>query len=110
MQLYSILHNQWTYRNSVLHERDAQGLRIKEGEELEQQIETQFELGRDGLNPSDWHYIERGRTEVGNLSASDKKAWLSGITIARESAVTATARAAANMRANMHRWLQPSQG
>lgn len=48
-QSYSLLHNQWTYRIGILHERDAQGLRIKEGEELEKSIDAQFELGKDGL-------------------------------------------------------------
>lgn len=74
MQLYSMVHNQWTYRNGVLHEKDAQGLRIKEGEALERSIDSQFELGRDGLNPTDWHFIERGIEEVKNLHVSDKKA------------------------------------
>lgn len=52
-QLYTLVHNQWLYRNGVLHETDAQGLRIKEGEALENSINTQFELGIDGLDPLD---------------------------------------------------------
>lgn len=105
-QLYTLAHNQWIYRNSVLHERDAQGLRIKEGEDLENSINEQFEIGVDGMNPADWHFIERGREEVGNLSVSDKKAWLSGITIARDDAASVTSRTMADMRATMHRWLR----
>lgn len=105
-QLYTLPHNQWTYRNRVLHERDAQGLRIKEGEDLENLIDAQFEIGTNGLSPSDWHFIARGREEIRQLSASDKKAWLSGITIARDDTASVTSRTMAEMRANMHRLLR----
>lgn len=105
-QLYTLAHNQWTCRNGVLHERDAQGLRIKEGEDLEKSIDAQFEMGTEGLQKADWHFLIRGREEIRNLSASDKKAWVSGITIARDDAASVTSRTMAEMRANMHRWLR----
>jgi hypothetical protein len=48
--LLHLTHSQWTHQNSVLHELDVQGLKIKEGQELPTAaIHTQFSLGLHGL-------------------------------------------------------------
>jgi hypothetical protein len=72
------------HRNAVLHERDAQGLKLKEGQELMEAIHAEFLLGTEGLHTRNQHYIMRGLDHILALPAANKKAWLSGIHIARE--------------------------
>jgi len=106
--LLTMVHNQWIQRNSVVHERDANGLRLKEGIAMEEAIETQFAMGTEGLYRRDHHFISRGRNEVNDMHSSEKKAWLSGILLAREShkaEQTANSSDTGRMRQNMRHWL-----
>jgi hypothetical protein len=106
--LLALVHRQWIQRNAVVHERDANGLRIKEGVELETEIDQQFTLGVDGLHQQDHHFITRGRAKVNDMSGPAKKAWVSGITLARhafEAATTADNSATGRMRRNLEEWL-----
>jgi hypothetical protein len=82
--LLHLTHSQWIHSNSVLHGRDSQGLKIKEGQSLTASICTQFSLGLDGLLPWDHHYINHGLDIIQALPEANKKAWLHGIQIARE--------------------------
>jgi len=82
--LLGIVHKMWILRNEVVHERDEQGLKVKEGRELEKAISEQFELGVNSLLAADQHFITRGRKRVENMMAVEKKTWLYGIQIARE--------------------------
>jgi hypothetical protein len=103
--LLSITHSQWTHRNAVEHERDAQGLKLQAGRELQAAIEAQFALGVEGLHARDRHYLARGQHQVMALPAANKKAWLSGIRIARDTYSTSEAREVDQMRAVMLKWL-----
>ena len=67
-----------------MHQCDDQGLKVKEGEELNAAIAEQFDLGPLGLPLWDQHYIDCSREAVANMSAAKKKTWLHGIRIARE--------------------------
>lgn len=107
--LLHVTHSQWIHRNTVLHERDAQGLKIKEGQELSAAIEAQFSAGLDGLHPRDYHFINRGLDQINTLPAAAKKAWLRGISIAREIYLASEAREMESMRASMLNWLSTSK-
>jgi hypothetical protein len=85
--LLEFTHDIWEYRNSVCHERAANGLKRKDAETLEQDILEEFALGVANLSRRDQHYIRRGLQDVQALSASDKQAWLRGVRIARKSSV-----------------------
>ena len=103
--LLSVTHSQWLHRCAVEHERDAQGLKLKEGQELTAAITAQLALEVEGLHARDRHYITRGRDHIFSLPAANKKAWLSGICIARETYLASEARDTDSMRACMLHWL-----
>jgi hypothetical protein len=71
--LLSVTHSQWLHRCAVKHERDAQGLKLKEGWELTAAITAQLALGVDGLHARDRHYITRGHDQIFALPAAIKK-------------------------------------
>jgi hypothetical protein len=48
--LLSMTHSQWMHHNAVEHDRDAQGLKLKEGRELMEAITEQLALGLEGLH------------------------------------------------------------
>jgi hypothetical protein len=103
--LLHITHSQWTHRNSVLHERDAQGLKLKVGQELTTAVNTQFALGLDGLHARDHHYIDRGLNHLHSLPPAYKKAWIRGIQLARETYLASEAKEMESMRSLMLHWL-----
>lgn len=104
-QLLALTHAQWKHRNVVVHERDAQGLKIQVGRDLRAAIEAQFELGVDGLHARDTHYIMRGMHQVLALPAENKQAWLRGVIIARETYAASEAREIEGMQKVLRRWL-----
>jgi len=103
--LLSVTHSQWLHRCAVEHERNVQGLKMKEGRELTAANTAQLALGVDGLHARDRHYITRGQDRILALPAANKKAWLSGICIARETYLASEARDIAGMQAGMLNWL-----
>jgi hypothetical protein len=88
----------------VLHEHDAQGLKLKQGWELLAAIQNQLALGIKGLHVRDHHYITHGNACILALPAANK-AWLSGILIAREMYLNSEAREMEGMRNCMLHWL-----
>jgi hypothetical protein len=103
--LLLVTHTQWTHRNNTLHARNEQGLKISEGRELQTAIEAEFALGASDLHAHDQHYITRGLATVLALPATNKKAWLSGIRLARQSFEASAAREISSMQAVMQHWL-----
>jgi len=105
--LLMVTHSQWLHRCAVLpsHARDAEGLKLKEGQELQAAIQEQFLLGLDGLPARDHHYITRGEACVFALPQDNKKGWLSGIKIARQRYLDGEARELDGMRNLMQHWL-----
>jgi hypothetical protein len=103
--LLSVTHSQWLHRCAVLHERDVQGLKLKQGRELLAAIQNQLALGLEGLHVRDHHYITRGSACILALPAANKQAWLSGILIARETYLDSEAREMGGMRNCMLHWL-----
>jgi hypothetical protein len=62
--LLSLVHSQWTHRCSVLHARDADGLRLKDGQELHTASSLQFQMGLEGLHQRDHQLLLRGMDSV----------------------------------------------
>ena len=89
----------------MLHERDVQGLKLKQGQELLAAIQNQLALGLEGLHVRDHHYITRGSACILALPAANKQPWLSGILIARETYLDSEAREMGGMRNCMLHWL-----
>ena len=84
-RLVLLTHSQWIYRNSVVHHREADGLRREEQAELRALIEEQFQLGNEGLPREDIFLLEEDFEEVWKRSGTDKRTWLRAIRIARQS-------------------------
>jgi alpha-amylase/alpha-mannosidase (GH57 family) len=103
--LLGITHSQWLHRCAVLHERDTQGLKLKDSQQLAAAIQEQFLLGLDGLQARDCHFITRGQATVNALPADNKQAWLSGIRIARQLYHDSETREIDGMRTFMLHWL-----
>jgi len=85
-RLLEIAHGQWIYRNFVVHDSIAGTLATQAKEVLQAEIETQLELGGDGLLEEDKYLLE---VNLGNLeeSTGDTQAyWLLAIRTAREAA------------------------
>jgi hypothetical protein len=93
------------HRCSVLHERDSQGLKLQEGRELLASVQQQFALGVDGLLTKDHHYIRRGWDCILALPAANKKAWLTGIILARQLYMDSEAGELHGMQQLMQQWL-----
>ena len=106
--LLSVTHSQWTHQNSILHARDAHGLRVKQGKELATAIDLQFQSGIEGLHPRDYHLIERGRERVQCMTGPGQLSWLSSIRIARATFMEQTAKEAASMRTFMDNYFKPT--
>ena len=85
MQLLEMVHDNWKYRNAILHEHNGQGLKKQAAIELEAAINAEFTQGTANLAMCNRHYIARGHNNVMSLSASNKQAWLRGVQLARES-------------------------
>lgn len=103
--ILTVTHSQWLHRCSILHERDAQGLKLADSQALAAAIQEQFHLGLDGLTARDHHYLTRGQDVVNALLADNKQAWLSGIRIARQLYLESEAHALNGMRNLMLQWL-----
>lgn len=88
-RLLELTHGMWIHRNNILHAVDAQGLPLQQARELEADIHAEFRQGTDGLARRDYHFIRRGLDDVMSMSVIDKRGWLRGISLARESQVTA---------------------
>jgi hypothetical protein len=103
--LLVVTHSQWLHRCAVLHEKDNQGLKLKDSQQLAADIQEQFQLGVDGLQVRDRHFLTRGQEAVLALPADNKQAWLSGIRIARQLYHESKTREIDGMQTLMLHWL-----
>ena len=86
-KLLQLSHSLWMARNGILHERDAQGQLLQEGQSLRNKITERFEKGKQALLPGDYHLLESHSLEVLlGMSPSYKFTWLGAITLAHQSA------------------------
>lgn len=70
-KLVTTLRSMWTYCNSVLHERDKDDLKIRDGAALAAAVNEQFVLGHAGLARRDRHFMNRGHENVAQLPVAD---------------------------------------
>jgi hypothetical protein len=105
-KLLELVHSMWTYRNSVLHARDRDGLKVRDGAELAAAINTQFVLGKTGLAHGDRHFISRGHENVSQLPVAERRAWLEGVTLARQTFEADLDNGMESMRECMSSWLR----
>jgi hypothetical protein len=106
--LLIVTHSQWIHQCLVLlHKGNAQGPKLKDVRELMTAIEAQFLLGLDGLYAHNrHHYISRSQACILVYpAAANKKAWLSGVRLARESYLESEARESNSMCMLMLHWL-----
>ena len=82
--LLEVSHAMWTKRNSIVHEKAANGLRMAEAQQLEDDIRMEFELGHDGLHENDKWLLNDGIESVLSLTGYDQQTWLTDIRLARE--------------------------
>lgn len=81
--LLQFSHGLWMARNGFLHERDDQGLLLKEGQTLHEAITERFNRGKRTLLQADHHLVEhRSLALLLALSPPDKYTWLAAITMA----------------------------
>jgi hypothetical protein len=104
-RLLEMVHAQWKHRNSVLHERDFDGMKRLDGLALRRAIHEQFDLGLDGLDAPDRHFICRGIDSVFQLPVSERKAWLAGIKLARATYEEADTSGTSRSRTLMENWV-----
>ena len=108
-QLLKMSHGLWTARNGILHERDQQGLLLKEGLSLTEAIKESFNKGRAALLSVDYHLLERPLEYVLKLSASDKYVWLGAFRLALHMKQEEHRNPMSRMRQTMAFWLASGQ-
>jgi hypothetical protein len=64
----SLVHEQWTTHNEVLHARTEKGIKVSEAAALESAIDKQFSLHTNGLLPQDRHLIDNGCIAVDQIN------------------------------------------
>ena len=108
--LLQFSHSLWTQRNQILHERDAQGLLLAEGQTLRAAIDEAYAKGSQALLPADQHLVaERTLASIQALTAADKYSWLSAIQLAHRQAEEERSNENAQMRGVMDTWLRTAE-
>jgi hypothetical protein len=82
--LLEITHEQWLYRNVMVHDRTAGDLVTKCKEEIWKALEDQLELGKDGLEDNDKFLLEINLDDLGTSSGEDQTYWLLALEAARD--------------------------
>jgi hypothetical protein len=81
------------------------GLKVRDGAELTAAVNEQFVLGHAGLARGDRHFISRGHENVAQLPVAERRAWLEGVTLARQTFEVELDSGMESMRDNMSAWL-----
>ena len=78
--LLQFSHSLWVCRNHHVHQRDAQGLLLKDGQTLQESITTFYQQGTRPLLVQDHHLItNRSLQELLQRPVSEKYTWLGAI-------------------------------
>jgi len=84
IELLEITHQQWLYRNVVVHDRTAGDLVSHRKEEIREALEEQMELGEEGLAEEDRFLLEINLDKLDNSTGEDQTYWLLSLQAARE--------------------------
>jgi hypothetical protein len=82
--LLQILHTMWLHRCDVVHLREADGLKVQESLDLQNEITQEYILGDFQLPLEDMYLLDPSLDELLALYGPEKKAWLDTIRIARQ--------------------------
>jgi hypothetical protein len=105
-RLLQFSHGLWMARNRLLHERDEQGLLLKEGQTLHDAMLERFHRGRQALLPADYHLIEhRSLALLLALPPPEKHTWLAAITLAHRMTKRTRGTEEGRMRTDLSHWL-----
>ena len=80
-------------------------MRVNEGLALADDIRIEYDLGTEGLAPSDRHHLDRSVADILLLRPREKKAWLKTVRLARELEAERSGGAAAQLRQALRSWL-----
>ena len=84
-RLISLVHSQWLFRCSFVHDRGLDGLEEKTREKLFHDMEAQFNLGSVGLEEDDLGLFGISWKDLWQKSGLDKLGWLDAVKAARGS-------------------------
>jgi hypothetical protein len=84
IELLEITHQQWLYRNVVVHDRTAGDLVSRRKEEIREALEEQMELGEEGLAEEDRFLLEINLDKLDNSTGEHQTYWLLSLQAARE--------------------------
>ena len=105
-RLLQLSHGLWMARNRFLHERDEQGLLLKEGQSLHEAITERYGRGRRALLPGDHILLDdRSLDTILALPPTDKYTWLAAITLAHRIARTTRRTENGRMRTGLVNWM-----
>jgi len=82
-KIVKMTHSQWTTRNSIVHEKAADGLSKQQSASLKYLIELQFDMGLAGLGRQDHYLLSGGMAEIWARRGPEKMAWIKTIEVAR---------------------------
>ena len=105
-QLLLLTHGMWIERNGIVHERDKNGLKLKESNKLRKDIQAQYNQGYAGLAAPDYRYMDDDLNDILSKSACEQQTWLRGITIARNQEQTRQQEEEFELRKGMAAWLR----
>jgi len=80
IRLLEITHGQWLYRNVQVHDTVTGVL----AGQLQVEIETQIQLGEEGLEEADKYLLEINLEDLETASGETQAHWLLAITATRE--------------------------
>jgi len=72
IKLLEATHGQWLYRNVVVHDIVGGLEAVKRKQELQNEIESQIELGGEGLDKQDKYLLEVNLEDLEHSSGEDK--------------------------------------
>ena len=81
--LIIMIRTQWLHRNSVVHKRRKDGLKIEEGKKISTQIYEALETGARDLDTVDHYLLDYSIEQIDEWTGAKKKIWLRSMTAAK---------------------------
>ena len=84
MKLLEVTHGQWLYRNVHVHDIIRGEKAMKRKEFIRKELESQIELGGDGLEEEDLYLLDINLEDLDHSSGEDQTYWLMALQTAWE--------------------------
>ena len=104
-QLKEIAHSMWLKRDEITQEKLELGIRVQEGETMDDRMREQFALGVEGLPEDKKRLIEEGEEKVLNNTFEHKCLWLDTVRSSRAMEAETQESEVAQMQGHMTMWL-----